>query len=480
MQIVRLQAENFKRLKAVSIEPDGSVVVIGGKNGQGKSSVLDAIFVALKGRAVAPPQPVRKGEEVCTIALDLGDLKVTRKFRQKDGLEYTDSVKVENAEGLRYGKPQQVLDELLGEIGFDPFDFTRLKPADQVGRLLEMVPLSVDLDELREDDLEDYDARRDANRDVKRLEAELEGVPAEELPTDPPDRDEIVKALSSAAETNTAIGAEEQRRESEAKRIAGLRAAADTKAERIKLLEAEISDLEGEIESITEDADRSEQTLNGLEPVAEPVDTDDLTARLAEADKVAAVVARQERRAGIVERLNAAQAKSKALTEAMAGRQKQRNDAIAEADMPVEGLGIDYDEKGAPYLTYQGLPFDPDQISSAAQLRVSTAIGMAANPELRVMRVMDGSLLDEDSMTLLAEMAEAEDFQLWVEVVGDNAVGVIMESGEVRGAEAPEPLEKPKKAPKKKKAEPDAEAEDAAIAAAADGGDESDLFGGDQ
>jgi recombinational DNA repair ATPase RecF len=70
MKIIQLHAENFKRLGIVEITPEGNVVTIGGNNGEGKSSVLDAIFVALKGRAVAPPKPIRKGEEKCTIRLD--------------------------------------------------------------------------------------------------------------------------------------------------------------------------------------------------------------------------------------------------------------------------------------------------------------------------------------------------------------------------------------------------------------------------
>ena len=51
MKIVSLQAENFKRLKAVEIKPDGSTVVITGKNAQGKSSILDSIFAAVGGAA---------------------------------------------------------------------------------------------------------------------------------------------------------------------------------------------------------------------------------------------------------------------------------------------------------------------------------------------------------------------------------------------------------------------------------------------
>ena len=47
MKIVELRAENVKRLKAVEITPDGTLQVIGGRNAQGKSSVLDAIWLAL-------------------------------------------------------------------------------------------------------------------------------------------------------------------------------------------------------------------------------------------------------------------------------------------------------------------------------------------------------------------------------------------------------------------------------------------------
>ena len=50
MRIIRLQAENIKRLQAVEIEPHGDVVKITGKNGAGKSSVLDSIWMALAGK----------------------------------------------------------------------------------------------------------------------------------------------------------------------------------------------------------------------------------------------------------------------------------------------------------------------------------------------------------------------------------------------------------------------------------------------
>ena len=57
MKINRLEIENVKRIHAVMIEPskDG-LTIIGGKNRQGKSSVLDAIAWALGGNKYKPTQ----------------------------------------------------------------------------------------------------------------------------------------------------------------------------------------------------------------------------------------------------------------------------------------------------------------------------------------------------------------------------------------------------------------------------------------
>lgn len=434
MKIVQLVADNFKRLVAVEITPEGNVVEVTGKNGSGKSSVLDAIYVALVGRSAAPPRPIREGEEECHLALDLGDLKVTRKFTKKDGGTYTDTLKVENAEGLRYSQPQAVLDALLGEIGFDPFEFVQMKPAEQAETLLGMVPLPVDLDELAELDQSDYQKRRDVNRDLAAIRAQRDAIPKQDLPDELPDRDALVEQLGNAANHNGEIERERAARESLQLRI-------DTNR-----LRAE--ELRKEIETIEARAAEDEKALAGKPPLGELIDTDALRQQLTEASSLLTAAAAQRSRAGLTERLEALEAESKALTDAMEAREQQRRDALAKARMPIEGLGFQIDEKGKPWVTFGGVPFE--QASTAEQLRASTAIAMAANPSLRVLRVKDGSLLDEDSMKLLAEMARAEDFQLWIERVGqDGGVGIVMENGEVRAA--------PEKKPKAKAADKPAE-----------------------
>jgi DNA repair exonuclease SbcCD ATPase subunit len=433
MQVVQLQAENFKRLKAVDITPTGPVVKVGGKNGSGKSSVLDAIYVALVGRAVAPPKPVRAGEERCHIKLDLGDLVVSRTFTAKEGGTFTDTLKVETPEGLRHGKPQEVLDALLGEIGFDPFEFVMMKPKDQAEALLQLVPLPVDLDELAQLDASDFAKRRDINRDVVSVRAQVEAIPKEDVPSDLPDRAALTDQLGNAAITNAGIDRQRFAREQEAQAVAALSVQAAGLQSRAEALRKEADEAQARARELQDEANGRADTLDAAEPLPEPVDTDAIRAQLREADEVLTRVERQKRRAEQAKRLSELEAESAALTAAMDGREKQRRDALAKAQMPVEGLAFGLDEKGKPTVQFNGVPFE--QASTAEQLRASTAIAMAGNPQLRVLRVKDGSLLDDDSMALLTEMAAKEDFQLWVEVVGTaGGVGIIMEDGSVKGA----------------------------------------------
>ena len=125
MKIISLEAENIKRLVAVEIHPDTNLVEITGKNGQGKTSVLDAIWWALGSQKVVQQKPVRDGQDNGFVRLDLGEYVVTRKFKAKDGGEYTTSITVENKEGARYQSPQEVLNGFVGQLTFDPLAFAR-------------------------------------------------------------------------------------------------------------------------------------------------------------------------------------------------------------------------------------------------------------------------------------------------------------------------------------------------------------------
>ena len=60
---------------------------------------------------------------------------------------------------------------------------------------------------------------------------------------------------------------------------------------------------------------------------------------------------------------------------------------------------------------------------------------MRSNAKLKIVRVRDGSLLDEESLALLAKMADAEGYQVWIERVDSGGrVGFVIEDGQLREA----------------------------------------------
>ena len=119
-------------------------------------------------------------------------------------------------------------------------------------------------------------------------------------------------------------------------------------------------------------------------------------------------------------------------------------DQIAQAQMPISGLS--FDDTG---VLFEEIPFV--QLSSSQQLKVSIAMAMAMNPEIRVIRITDGSLLDTTNMAIIHQMAEDNDFQIWIEQVDESGeVGIYIEEGEIPGQDLePEPEESPEKPPSK-------------------------------
>jgi hypothetical protein len=163
MQIIRLEAQNIKRLSAVTIEPnaDASAVVLGGGNEEGKIILLDAIEMALAGDRVSPPEPIRRGRTKAKVVVDLGDMIVTRRFTDKGS-----SLVIENREGLRYKSPQTLLDGFYNNLTFDPLAFAESKEQPTILRRLVGLDTS-DLDDARKKVLRSAHARQPRRRQGK-------------------------------------------------------------------------------------------------------------------------------------------------------------------------------------------------------------------------------------------------------------------------------------------------------------------------
>jgi DNA repair exonuclease SbcCD ATPase subunit len=397
MKIISLYSENFKRLKAVQITPQGNVIYISGQNGEGKSSVLDAIWSTLQHRATTKriPEPVRGGEAQAKNVIDLGQYIVTRTYSASGNTE----LKIETPDNSIIKSPQRLLDGLVGDLSFDPWEFIRqdeTKQRETLGALLYRITNGkCDLHEFDRRYKEAYDKRTDLNKEKKRLGGTVSAI----LPptgTDPIAERSVIDLtarLSDAIELNR-------------------------NNEELALLMARVNVLE----------QRNVQLTSGLIPLDEVAIRNELQ-NIEKINKRAREVSIYNR---TKQDLDDAQATVDKLEKEMELITIEKEEALEASPLPVKGFTVT--EQGIMLTNHEGhlVPFC--QASTAQQLRVALAIAMSANPDLRVIRIADGSLLDDNSLKIIEEMAGKEDFQIWIEYSSRNdkdRIGIYIEDGSI-------------------------------------------------
>lgn len=414
-RMIELQASNFMRLQAIDITPTDGLVIVEGRNAQGKSSVLDAIFYALAGGNAqrGRPEIIRHGERKATVKVTLTDgtqtVLITRTWSKNND---PGTLKVTDEHGTPYPSPRAMLDGLINEACFDPLAYANAPAKDQLAGLLAVVDLPFDPDQLAAERQGLFDRRTEAKRELKRLDALVDSlpIPAANVP------DEEVSVTSLAAKLAEANALELQHQQAG---LAFSSAVADVERARDAVTAA----------TVALDAAEAALDVVGAEAKALPPlpGTALIAGQMATAEDVNAKVrARRQREATVLEARAAAKVADD-LTAQIENIDDRKAKALTEATMPLPGLG--FDEHG---VTYQGVPFS--QASGAERLRVSAAMAIALNPTVRTMIVKDGPLLDDDGMALLAGIAEANNFQIIVERVwsaGQERTGVLIEDGQV-------------------------------------------------
>ncbi len=406
MKIIELRAENVKRLRAFHIKPDGSSVIVTGKNGVGKSTALDLVEYAFGGKGSVPSEPVTRGEKKAIIVATTEDLVVTRKFSSSGN----STIEVTNREGLKFPSPQSMLDRLLGSLSFDPLEFSRMKPRDQLSTMKDALGLDfTGLDAKRD---AAYQKRRDINRDLVATNARLDA--------NAPKHDDALESMVSVvdlAEELEARKAENAKQEERKNSLVSMANAQSQAIVRIASLEREINEQKEELRRWVRERKDMSQQVNA----DQPCDEQEVRDQIANAEDQNRKCQENKHRSALEAMASTQRAASDRLSSAIHRVDNEKAEAIAIAGMPIDGLGM-----GEEGVTLNDLPLE--QASGAEKLRVSVALGIALNPEMRVLLIRDGSLLDEDSLRMVSEMADEKDAQLFIERVGtDEEVRVIIE-----------------------------------------------------
>lgn len=416
MKILKLEAENVKRIRAIEIVPTGNAVMITGKNEQGKSSVLDAIWMTLGGGKAIPPKPIRDGEESASVTIDIGEYKVERVWKAS-GHSHLRVYGKETEDGRPLlPKPQTVLDRLVGPLSFNPLEFASMEPRHRRAVLLDLVDLGLDLQvwEARAKELREERTR--VRNQLQLLIPETvdlpEGIALEDMEEEIVLAD-LVKDLAHADKWHERYNAVEKRMTDLEERIVG----------RQKVIEELEEKLQIEREYMNEDKAKHADVVNELEAFGEGPDRQEIREKMQATEEAnAGIRARNENRktARMVRdfetRLDEVSGELNRHTEA-------KMEAFKKAKYPIEGLAISDDG-----VTFNGLPFE--QLSGEEQLRVSLSVSAALNPRLRVILVPEHARLDTDNLKAICDWAGERDFQLWIERVEDTpGDGIFIEDG---------------------------------------------------
>lgn len=452
MRIINLYAQNVKSIKVVDITPskDGAII-LEGRNAQGKTTILDTILYTLCGEKMIPDNVIRTGETEATIRITLDDdVVITRTFKDTG----TTKLVIDNADGSRIMAPQTWLDARLGKLSFDPLAFSRL---DKKARLEEIKRITgLNFSEVESNYAVAFEKRKLANRDVDTYSAQLKEYATLKAPDEnvrdiaeiraeidkqrasakvvSDKNDEIAKANYMLAQSNENTRLKISKLESEFRtcdrRVIEMN-------ERIETLKKEILLSEGIIINLKSDADKMKaetieltSTIKTLAPLNELPVFEDLNPALDKALAYKDVADKLTQKSKIETSLKTAKETVVAFEKEMDSLKQTKSDMIKNAKMPVAGLSMTKDD-----VTFNGIAFD--EISDAQKIQVSMSIAVAQNPTLRIGRIKEGSLLDDNMLKAIVDAAKEKDFQLWIERVANSPSGnaIYIEAGEIKRKE---------------------------------------------
>lgn len=409
--ITSLETNNILRLTAVqlTLDAEGKAIVIGGDNAQGKSSLLDSIVIGLAGGKSIPPDPVHHGAKNGNIKIGLSNgMTVERRVNP----DRSGDVKVTDAEGGKYDSPQRLLDGLCGKLTFDPLAFGMAEAKEQVIILEKLCGIDSAAMERQRKTI--YDERTIVGRQRDAAKGQYDGLMY--YPDAPPEAVDVAalgkelqeaQAHNSAIENGTLItnGVKTQREQAQAE--------ADDLITRLDVLKTKIQGLETQI--IEREKKAESMKL---------IDTSELELKLTTVNETNRQVRSNEDFGKAATEWNQFKEQYDKFTLDLDALAALKTKAIRDTKLPLDGL--DFGEDG---VLYNGVPF-VEQASTAEKIKVSVAMGMALNPDLRVMLLRQGAALDEKSLATVAQMAVAEGYQVWIERVGKGKeCSIIIEDG---------------------------------------------------
>ena len=409
--INELQVENLKRVKAVRLEPNATgLTVIGGKNGQGKTSILDAIAWTLGGDRFRPKKPGREGALTppnLHVVLSNG-IVVERKGTRG-------SLKVIDPTGKKSG--QRLLDEFISKLALDLPSFLHASEAEKAKALLQIIGVGDELAKLDREETRLYNQRTEIGRIADRKKKAAEDMPLyPNMPKEPISISDMLKKQQSILARNGENERKRQQASEMQRRLENAKAA--YQAAQDAVLRAEEV-----LRKARENAEIASKSIADLHDES----TAELEKNLQEIETMNAKIRANAAKEGAEVEADNLMQEYKALTDEVQAVRDKRNSLLDAADLPLPGLSV---KEGR--LIYKGEPWDG--MSGAEQLKVAVAIIRKLNPECGFVLMDKLEQMDQDTLKEFGAWLQQEGLQvIATRVSTSDECSIIIEDGMVKG-----------------------------------------------
>ena len=408
VKINALEFENVKRIKAVALEPTANgLTVIGGKNNQGKTSVLDAICWALGGEKYRPSKAQREGAVIppsLKVTLSNG-IVVERKGKNS-------ALKVTDINGNKSG--QQLLNSFIESFALDLPQFMEASSKDKANTLLQIIGVGDKLYELEREEKAKYDERTAIGRIAdQKAKFAAEMASYEGVPEAPISASELILEQQAILAKNGENQRLRQRKEQCDRELEQARQALDEAQRRFAQAQS--------------DAQVAAKSAENLQDES----TAELEKNIAEVETINAKIRANLDKIKAEEEAKGYNDQYAVLTSEIEDIRKAKYELLNSAELPLPGLSVDDGE-----LTYEGQKWD--NMSGSQQLYVATAIVRKLNPECGFVLLDKLEQMDAETLREFGVWLESEGLQVIATRVstGDEC-SVIIEDGYVAGAAAP-------------------------------------------
>ena len=408
VKINQLSIENVKRVKALQLQPSASgLTIIGGRNGQGKTSVLDAIAWALGGKKFEPSMAHRDGSvSDPKLHVELSNGIIVERSGKNS------SLKVLDPSGKKSG--QKLLDSFIENLALDLPRFMQATPAEKCKTLLQIIGVGDELMKLDNEEATLYSRRTEIGRiadQKKKYAAEMPFHP--DVPKEPVSAAELIARQQEILKRN----AENQR----------IRENRDIIQKDLEQAKERLTQAEKDVDILTEKLRIAQKDAIDLKDES----TEELERNIADVDALNVKIrANLDREKAEVD----AEGFSKQyqnLTAAIEDIRKARKDLLDQADLPLPGLSVENGE-----LVYNGQKWDC--MSGSEQLRVAVAIVRKLNPECGFVLMDKLEQMDQETLKEFGAWLEGEGLQvIATRVSTDGECSIIIEDGYAKDEAAP-------------------------------------------